>query len=68
MTANMTNEEIVTKLLASNEIITNKPKNFKFTNPIKTLGKYLSDIKKTSTKNEVEVSKYIFIKQLKTPF
>ena len=67
MTAELTSEEIVTKLLTSNEIIKPQTGNFYISNPtLDTLGDYLSEIPPEI--NTVEIKpidsfKYRFIKQ-----
>lgn len=67
MTAEVSSEEIVTKLLTSNEIIKPKTGNFYISNPmLDTLGDYLSEIPPET--NPVEIKpidsfKYKFIKQ-----
>jgi len=65
VTAELTNEQIVTKLLTSAEIIKHRADNFYYKNPGLNLGDYLlnisTDIKKSSEEDS-EDSKYVFIK------
>ena len=67
MTAELTSEEIVTKLLTSNEIINSDTGNFYISNPtIDTLGDYLSEIPPAIIPLEIkpiDSFKYRFIKQ-----
>ena len=67
MTADLTSEEIVTKLLTSNEIIKRKRGNFYISNPaIDTLGDFLMEIPlevKTPELKSIESLKYRFIKK-----
>lgn len=64
--AEFTNEQIVTQLLSSNEILKPENSNFYIKNPGVSLGDYLlnvsKDIKKTSNVLPIEDSKYVFIK------
>ena len=66
MTKELTNEEIVTKLLTSKEII-KSPKISYISNPsMNTLGDFLLDIDEEFTPPTfapVEIPKYVFIKQ-----
>ena len=55
----LTNEEIVTKLLSSSEILQVKNNNKFITNTIYNLGEFLNNIKKEPSPYE---GKYIFIK------
>ena len=67
MTVELTNEEIVTKLLSSNEVIKPQMGNFYISNPmLNTLGDFLLDIEPEYQKPpslETKDTKYIFIKQ-----
>lgn len=64
--AELTNEQLVTKLLSSAEIIKPQKNNFYITNPGVSLGDFLlnvsTDIKKSSEEETPEDSKYVFIK------
>lgn len=66
MAVELTNEEIVTRLLTSKEIIKN-PKTSYISNPtIDTLGDFLLDIDETYIPpkfEKIEIPKYFFIKQ-----
>lgn len=66
MTIELTNEEIVTKLLTSREIIKN-PKTSYISNPtMNTLGDFLLDIDEEYVPpkfDPIEIPKYVFIKQ-----
>lgn len=66
MTAELTSEEIVTRLLTSNQIIKPKKGNFYISNPaMNTLGDYLLDMPveiKTPELKSAESLKYRFIK------
>lgn len=66
MTAELTSEEIVTRLLTSKEIIKN-PKTSYISNPtLDTLGDFLLDIDEEYTPPRIEpinIPKYMFIKQ-----
>ena len=62
MTKELTSEEIVTKLLTSNEIIKNTNKtNFYMTNPVSNLGDFLEKIVDEEIEDNKN-SKYSFIK------
>ena len=62
-TAELTNEQIVTKLLSSNEILKKKNGSFYITNPaIATLGDFLNDNVETRVIEQTEVSRFVFIK------
>ncbi len=67
MTAELTNEEIVTRLLSSNEVLKPQKGNFYISNPmLDTLGDFLLDIEteyKEPPSIETKDSKYVFIKQ-----
>ena len=70
MTAEITSEDVVTELLTSNEIIMPQKGKFHISNPkLETLSDFLLDIKEeyVPPKIEIENTKYIFIKQKKTP-
>ena len=61
----LTSEDIVTKLLTSNEIIKKKQENFYISNPmLETLGDFLLDIdiEPAEVPQIEEVGKYVFIK------
>ena len=64
--AELTNEQLVTKLLSAAEIIKPQKNNFYITNPGVSLGDFLlnvsTDIKKSSEEETPEDSKYVFIK------
>ena len=64
--AELTNEQLVTKLLSSAEIIKPQKNNFYITNPGVSWGDFLlnvsTDIKKSSEEETPEDSKYVFIK------
>ena len=55
----LTNEEIVTKLLSSREIISTNNRNIFVSNPNFNLGNFLNDIKNTPNNYG---GKYVFIK------
>ena len=67
MTAELTSEEIVTRLLISNEVLKPKKGNFYISNPmLDTLGDFLLDAEaeyKEPPKFETKDPKYVFIKQ-----
>ncbi len=67
MTAELTSEEIVTRLLISNEVLKPKKGNFYISNPmLDTLGDFLLDAEaeyKEPPKFETKDTKYVFIKQ-----
>ncbi len=67
MTAELTNEEIVTRLLTSNEVLKPQKGNFYISNPmLDTLGDFLLDIEaeyKEPPSLETKDTKYVFIKQ-----
>ena len=67
MTAELTSEEIVTRLLSSNEVLMPKKENFYISNPmLDTLGDFLLDVEaeyKEPPPIETKDTKYIFIKQ-----
>ncbi len=67
MTAELTSEEIVTRLLTSNEVLKPQKGNFYISNPmLDTLGDFLLDIEadyKAPSVPEAKSSKYVFIKQ-----
>lgn len=66
MTADLTSEQAVTRLLTSNEIIKHKKNNFYISNPkLDTLGDFLMEIPleiKTPELKSIESLKYRFIK------
>lgn len=66
MTAELTQEDIVTKLLTSNEVLKPQKGNFYISNPmLDTLGDFLLDIDEeyiSAPKQESECSKFVFIK------
>lgn len=62
-TAELTSEQVVTKLLSSNEILKIQNGNFYISNPaIDTLGDFLIDNWKPPVIEEKEVSRFVFIK------
>ena len=63
--AELTNEQLVTKLLSSAEIIKPQKNNFYITNPGVSLGDFLLNVSTDIKKSPVETtedSKYVFIK------
>lgn len=59
-TAELTSEQIVTKLLSSNEILKKQKGNFYITNPsIDTLGEFLEEHWELPVQ---EISRFVFIK------
>lgn len=66
MAIELTNEEIVTKLLTSREIIKNPKTNYISNPTMNTLGDFLLDIDNEHIPKKfepIEIPKYIFIKQ-----
>ena len=67
VTAGLTNEEIVTRLLTANEVLKPKKGNFYISNPtLDTLGDFILDIEteyKEPLSIEAKDTKYIFIRQ-----
>lgn len=62
-TAELTSEQIVTKLLSSNEIIKRQKGNFYITNPaIDTLGEFLKEHWEVPEFVPKEISRFVFIK------
>lgn len=62
-TADLTSEQIVTKLLSSNEILRRQKGNFYINNPaIDTLGEFLAEHWEPPVFEEKEVSRFVFIK------
>lgn len=66
VTAELTNEQIVTNLLTSNEVLKPRKGNFYISNPmLDTLGDFLLDIDeeyKAPQIEEIKNSRFIFIK------
>lgn len=61
--AELTSEQIVTKLLSSNEILKKQNGNFYITNPsIDTLGEFLEEHWELPVFEEKEISRFMFIK------
>ncbi len=62
-TAELTSEQIVTKLLSSNEILKKQKGNFYITNPaIDTLGEFLETHWEPPVFEPQEVPRFVFIK------
>lgn len=62
-TAELTSEQIVTKLLSSNEIIKKQKGNFYITNPaIDTLGEFLEKHWEAPVFEPQEIPRFVFIK------
>lgn len=55
----LSNEETVTKLLSSNEILHDKKEKIVITNPFESLGDFLKNVKPDPSPYE---GKYVFIK------
>ena len=66
MTTELSNEEIVTKLLTSKEILNNSKLKYISNPTINNLGDFLLDIDQEYTPpkfEKIEIPKYVFIKQ-----
>lgn len=62
-TAELTSEQIVTKLLSSNEVLKKQKGNFYISNPaVDTLGDFLIDNWEPPVLEPQEVSRFVFIK------
>ncbi len=56
----LSNEEVVTKLLTSNEVLHISGENIFISNPFESLGEFLKNVKPEPV--SLENSKYVFIK------